>query len=229
MAGAIGVRGTILGRLCAVWHDDAVMWMRFGGVTLQIVRNWVLRFNAEGPYGLISRKVPGKASILNYEQRRTLIEIVGAGPIPASHGIVRWRLIDLAQWARDEFGLSITKQTLSLEMRALGYRKLSARPPHRGGAPSILPLLKNFPARVAQIRKCLPPRTQIELWWQDEARIGQQDQAHPPLGQAEYPALSAQRSAQRFSLDIRCDMSRQRQRGWHRLAPLQQRSDEPAS
>jgi transposase len=103
-----------------------------GGVTRQIVRDWVLRFNAEGPDGLISRKAPGKASILNDEQRRALIEMVEAGPIPASHGVVRWRLIDLAQWVHDEFGLSITKQTLSREMRALGYRKLSARPRHRG-------------------------------------------------------------------------------------------------
>ena len=105
---------------------------RVGGVALQIVRNWVLRFNAEGPDGLISRKAPGKASILNDEQRRALIEMIEAGPIPTSHGVVRWRLIDLAQSAHDEFGLSITKQTLRREMRALGYRKLSARPRHRG-------------------------------------------------------------------------------------------------
>jgi hypothetical protein len=28
-----------------------------GGVTLQIVRDWVVRFNASGPEGLINRKV----------------------------------------------------------------------------------------------------------------------------------------------------------------------------
>ena len=103
-----------------------------GGGTLQIVRDWVLRFNAEGPDGLTSRKAPGKASFLNEEQRRALLEMVEAGPIPSSHGVVGWRLIDLAQWVHDEFGLSITKQTLSHEMRVLGYRKLSARPCHRG-------------------------------------------------------------------------------------------------
>jgi len=102
------------------------------GVTLQIVRDWVIRFNADGPDGLISRKAPGKVSILNDEQRRALAEQVEAGPIPAAHGVVRWRLIDLAQWIWDEFGLSITKQTLSREMRALGFRKLSARPRHHG-------------------------------------------------------------------------------------------------
>jgi transposase len=96
------------------------------------VRDWVIRFNADGPDGLVSRKAPGKASILNDEQRRALAEQVEAGPIPAAHGVVRWRLIDLAQWIWDEFGLSITKQTLSREMRALGFRKLSARPRHRG-------------------------------------------------------------------------------------------------
>jgi transposase len=102
------------------------------GVTLQIVRDWVIRFNTDGPDGLISRKAPGKASILNDEQRRALAQQVEAVPIPAAHGVVRWRLIDLAQWVWDEFGLSITKQTLSREMRALGFRKLSARPRHHG-------------------------------------------------------------------------------------------------
>ena len=105
---------------------------KVGGVTLQIVRDWVIRFNAEGPDGLISRKAPGKVPILNDDQRRALARTVEAGPIPAAHGVVRWRLVDLAQWIWDECGLSITKQTLSREMRSLGFRKLSARPRHHG-------------------------------------------------------------------------------------------------
>jgi transposase len=34
---------------------------RIGGVTLQIVRDWAVRFNAEGPEGLIDRTAPGRA------------------------------------------------------------------------------------------------------------------------------------------------------------------------
>jgi transposase len=105
---------------------------RLAGVTLQIVRDWVIRFNAEGSAGLATRRAPGRSSILNDEQRARLAEQVEAGPIPAAHGVVRWRLIDLAQWVWDEFGLSITRHTLGRELRALGYRKLSARPRHRG-------------------------------------------------------------------------------------------------
>ena len=52
------------------------------------------------------------------------------GPIPAIHGVVRWRLVDLIAWLWEEFRLSISQQTLSRELRALGYRKLSARPRH---------------------------------------------------------------------------------------------------
>jgi transposase len=105
---------------------------KVGGVTLQIVRDWVIRFNTEGPDGLVSRKAPGKVRILNDAKRRTLAKTVVAGPIPASHAVVRWRLINLARWIWDEFGLSNTKQTLSREMRALGFRTLSARPRHSG-------------------------------------------------------------------------------------------------
>ena len=32
---------------------------RLGGVGLQIVRDWVVRFNADGPAGLLDRKAPG--------------------------------------------------------------------------------------------------------------------------------------------------------------------------
>ena len=38
---------------------------RIGGVTLQIVRDWVLKFNADGPAGLIDRKAPGQPPRLN--------------------------------------------------------------------------------------------------------------------------------------------------------------------
>lgn len=115
---------------------------RVAGVTLQIVRDWVLRFNESGPDGLATRKAPGRASILNDEQRARLVEIVETGPIPAAHGVVRWRLCDLAQWIWDEFELSVTRHTLGRELRALGYRKLTARPRHRGQKPEDIAVFK---------------------------------------------------------------------------------------
>src|SRR5246500_1192936 len=122
---------------------------RIGGVGIQTGRDWVLAFNAAGPPGLIDGKALGNQPLLNAEQRAALQRIVEAGPNPAVDGVVRWRLIDLAQWVFAEFGISISKQTLSRMLRAMGYRKLSARPRHHAQDPAVLVAFKNFAARVA--------------------------------------------------------------------------------
>jgi len=107
---------------------------RIGGVTLQIIRDWVLKFNAHGPDGLIDRKAPGPKPRLNDEHRGALTAIVESGPIPAVHGVVRWRIVDLCQWIFEEFRVVVSKQTMSRELRAMNYRKLSARPRHHAQA-----------------------------------------------------------------------------------------------
>ena len=57
-----------------------------GGVTLQVVRDWVLRFNEHGPDGLIDDH---RAALV------AMVAMVENGPIPAVHEVVRWRIIDL--------------------------------------------------------------------------------------------------------------------------------------
>src|SRR5215469_9611955 len=91
---------------------------RVGGVGLQIIRDWVLRFNAAGPDGLLDRKAPGPRPRLTEAHRTALIAIIESGPIPAVHGVVRWRLVDLCQWLWEEFRVSIARQTLGRELRA---------------------------------------------------------------------------------------------------------------
>src|ERR1700752_3331337 len=71
---------------------------KIGGVGLQVVRDWVLRFNARGPDGLLDGKSTGQPSKLNDTQRQAIAGMIATGPIPAVHGVVRWRLIGLAQW-----------------------------------------------------------------------------------------------------------------------------------
>jgi putative transposase len=115
---------------------------RIGGVGLQIVRDWVLRFNAEGPDGLIDRKAPGKAPRLSAEQRAALARAVEDGPQPWRDGVVRWRLVDLAQWLWDAFGVSVSETTVGRELRALGFRKLSARPRHYAQDPEAAEAFK---------------------------------------------------------------------------------------
>lgn len=103
---------------------------RIGGVTLQIIRDWVLRFNARGADGLITGKAPGNRPKLNDEQRRALAAVVERGPIPAIHGLVRWRRKDLVRWIFEEFRIEINETTVGRELRAMGFAKLSVRPRH---------------------------------------------------------------------------------------------------
>lgn len=106
-----------------------------GGVGRQIVRDWVVRFNAEGPTGLLDRKAPGQPARLEDEHRRALAELIEAGPIPAVHGVVRWRLVDLVQWIWDEFRITVSETTVGRVLHTMGYRKLSARPRHHAQDP----------------------------------------------------------------------------------------------
>ena len=61
---------------------------RIGDVGLQIIRDWVLRFNAAGPAGLVDRKAPGPEPRLNEDHRAALAAAIEGGPIPAIHGVV---------------------------------------------------------------------------------------------------------------------------------------------
>jgi transposase len=117
-------------------------------VTLQIIRDWVVKFNASGPDGLIDRKAPGRAPRLSEEHRKALAAMIESGPIPAVHGVVRWRIVDLGYWLFEEFRVSVSKQTLSRQLRAMGYRKLSARPRHHAQAEGAIEDFKKVSPRV---------------------------------------------------------------------------------
>lgn len=49
---------------------------------------------------------------------------------PDRHGVVRWRLKDLAGRVYDSFGVSLDGSTVGRTVKALGFAKLSARPRH---------------------------------------------------------------------------------------------------
>ena len=84
------------------------------------MRDWVIRFNRDGAAGLLNGKAPKNRPLLDEAQREKLRQVVEDGPIPAIHNVVRWRLVDLTGWVFEEFRISISKQTMSRELRAMG-------------------------------------------------------------------------------------------------------------
>ena len=70
----------------------------------------------------------------------------------------------------------LDETTVGRELKALGFVKISARPRHYAqNELAVEAFKKNFPAELAKIRARLPKGVEIELWWQDEARIGQKN------------------------------------------------------
>jgi putative transposase len=65
---------------------------KIGGMDRQTLRDWVIRFNEQGLDGLINKSSPGAPGKLTPQHKAFLARLVEDGPIPAVHGVVRWRL-----------------------------------------------------------------------------------------------------------------------------------------
>jgi len=101
---------------------------KIGGMDRQTLRDWVIRYNEQGPDGLINIPSPGAPPKLDDTHKAFLRRIVEEGPIPAVHGVVRWRACDLIVRLHEEFGLSVSDDTIYRALKDLGFSHVSARP-----------------------------------------------------------------------------------------------------
>ena len=160
---------------------------------------------------------------------RTEAAAIEAGPTPAIHGVVRWRIVDLVQWLWDESQVAVSKQTLGRELRAMGYRKLSARPRHHAQAAGAIEAFKKSPRAPG----CDRARCGRRAWLRRDLvrRRGSdrpEEQDHPTLDEARHAALSPAGPAHGVDLPLRRDLPADRRHSRLGPAVLQHRGDEPA-
>ena len=99
---------------------------------------------------------------------------VEAGPDPARDGVVRWRRKDLSSGSRPPSRWSFTSAR-SANLAAGGYRRLSVRPHHPKADPDAQEAFKKTSPEA--VTATLPEHARgkpLEIWFQDEARVGQQ-------------------------------------------------------
>ena len=101
---------------------------KIGGMDRQTLRDWVIRVNEQGPDGLINKVSPGAPGKLTNEHKAFLARLVEDGPIPALDGVVRWRACDLIMRLHQEFGISVSDDTVYRSLKGLGFSHVSARP-----------------------------------------------------------------------------------------------------
>lgn len=121
---------------------------QIGGMDRQTLRDWVHRFNQNGPDGLIDIKPSGRPPKLSDEQKAVLKQLVETGPDPEKDGVVRWRCIDLKRVLGQRFGVALSEVSLGRVLKRLGFSHISARPRHPVQDPeAIVAFKKTFPGK----------------------------------------------------------------------------------
>jgi len=146
-----------------------------GGMDRQTLRDWVHRFNASGPDGLLDHWSSGPRRRLSPSQLGELAAIVEAGPDREVDGVVRWRRVDLKRAIADRFGVDIHERYVATLLKSLGFSHISACPRHPAQDVEIVEAYKKLPARLNVHLADPPGDAAIEIWFQDEARIGQKN------------------------------------------------------
>lgn len=141
--------------IAAVYEGkDRAVAAQIGAMDRQTLRDWVHRFNAEGPDGLIDRKPPGVKRRLTAEQEAALAKLIEDGPQVDRDGVVRWRCVDLQQQILTRWEISYHERTIGKIARRLGFRHISARPRHLGQEPAeIEAFKKTLPAGSVRLRQ----------------------------------------------------------------------------
>lgn len=130
--------------------------------------------HADGVTGLRSRTSPGRPPALNETRREELKSIVLKGPDPERHRVVRWRRIDLCEEIAARWSVTVCEQTMGKWLRQLGMTRLQPRPYHPKKGLEAEVAFKNFAGLVKEALPASATAKPIEIWFQDEARVGQQ-------------------------------------------------------
>ena len=146
---------------------------RLAGMTGQTLGDWVHRYNEEGVEGLRDRPRSGRPCALDEGQQAALKALVLRGPDLNKDGCIAWRARDLCDVVERRFGVRYREAGMLRLLKGLDLSWQKARPVHPEADPD----------GAGEVQKTLPDLIEglarehtgerIELWFMDEARVGQ--------------------------------------------------------
>ncbi len=147
---------------------------RAQGMDLQILRDWVLRYDAEGFDGLADRPRGGSESWLTEAQIAEVGAWIETGPDLERDGVTRWRVQDIVRKIRETFGVVYTESGARMVLRRAGFRFLTGRPIHpKANTGRQRAFVAGFGALLTSKLRPEALAGPVEIWFQDEARVGQ--------------------------------------------------------
>ena len=100
------------------------------GMDRQTLRDWVIRFNAEGMDGLRDRPRSGRPASLDEGQMAAFKALVLRGPNPERDGVSSWTAKDLCRIVENRFGVSYSGNGMLDLLHGLGLSWQKTRPIH---------------------------------------------------------------------------------------------------
>jgi transposase len=117
---------------------------RSGGMDRQTLRDWVHRFNATGPAGLLANWSKGPAPRLSVVQKAKVAAIVETGPDREVDGVVSWRRVDLKRVIKERFGVECHERYVGTLLKELSFSHISVRPRHPARDGEIVAAYKTY-------------------------------------------------------------------------------------
>jgi transposase len=133
------------------------------GMDRQTLRDWVIRYNADGPAGLCDLWGEGRPPRLAAHEQAELMRIVLAGPDPEADGISAFTREDLVRICEARFGKTCHPALMGRLLRRLGFSRQKARPSHPQKDPALQEAFKKSPGAF------------------EKPSVYAQRQAHPPV------------------------------------------------
>ena len=124
------VASRLLGLANALDGMDRGRAARLAGMDRQTLRDWVIRFNADGVEGLCDRPKSGRRPWLGEGQLAALKALVLRGPDPERDGVSTWRAKDLCRIVEERFGVAYSENGMLRLLHDLGLSWQKARPIH---------------------------------------------------------------------------------------------------
>lgn len=137
------------------------------------VQVWVRQYNVEGPDSLKEQPHTGRPPRLSGPELIRFGRRVDAAPTPEEGRATLYGL-DYQRILKDEFGVLLSLQAVYDLLHRLGFSSLMPRPQHKDADEELQALYKEvIPDQIQAIREA-HPEDEVQVWFEDEARIGQQ-------------------------------------------------------
>jgi transposase len=117
------------------------------GLDRQTLRDWVVRFNAEGVGGLRDRPRSGRPPFLREGQMAAFKAVVLRGPNPERDGLSSWPAKDLCRLAEKRFGVTYSENGMLDLLHGLDLSWQKTRPVHPQANPKAQQAFKKTSQR----------------------------------------------------------------------------------